>query len=181
MPNRFLSTKILGWALFMIVMTCFILVWFFRQPSGPLTRENLKTAEQYWADHGPSNYFLELHLSGNQKGVHQVKVKNSQVTEMTTNGVTVAESVWKYWSVEGLFRQLRVELHNAQQPLKPYGLQNSDLVTLRVQFEKKWGFPRYFMRHVTGTPHHIQWNIERFETDFIHDRDLPDSPSNNHE
>ena len=150
MPNRFLSTKILGWALFMIVMTCFILVWFFRQPSGPLTRENLKTAEQYWADHGPSNYFLELHLSGNQKGVHQVKVKNSQVTEM-------------------------------QQPLKPYGLQNSDLVTLRVQFEKKWGFPRYFMRHVTGTPHHIQWNIERFETDFIHDRDLPDSPSNNHE
>jgi len=134
-----------------------------RKPGGPLTEQALAAAQAQWRDRGPRSYDLELEIRGGQEGAHEIQVRDGRVTRMTTGGKPVAESVWAFWSVDGMFTFLAQELENAKAPLRAHGVSDPAAVTLRVQFDAELGYPRYFLRHVTGRQSEIWWEVTSLE------------------
>ena len=134
-----------------------------RRPSEPLTEQALRAAEARWRERGPTNYDLALEIGGGQEGAHEIQVREGRVTRMTTGGKPVPESVWAFWSVEGMFKFLAQELENARNPQRAHGVSDPAAVTLRVQFDADLGYPRYFLRHVTGRQSQIWWGVTSLE------------------
>jgi hypothetical protein len=134
-----------------------------RKPSEPLTLEALEAAEARWRERGPKSYLLQVEIGGAQEGLHDARVRDGRVEAMTTGGRPVPETAWEYWSVEGMFRQLRQELSLALDPRKPHGAADPAAVTLRVRFDPDLGAPRYFLRHVSGRATGTWWEIRSLE------------------
>ena len=135
------------------------LVLMVRGEGDELTREGLGAARARWRDHGASDYEMEVAITGVQTGRHTISVRNGRVVEMKTGGAAVEPRVWEYWSVEGMFRFLADELRNAEDPQRAHG--GSDVVLI-VEFDDVHGYPRRFVRHVTGQATGIEWNVEKF-------------------
>jgi hypothetical protein len=136
-----------------------------RRPAETLTPARLHAAERRWQASGIRDYAMRLVVSGVQKGVHQVRVRDGRVVAMTTGGAPVAEHVWQQWSVEGMFAFLQQELENAQDPENAYSIADPSHVVLQVGFDEQFGYPRHFLRHVMGRRASIEWEVEEFERD----------------
>lgn len=163
-----ISTRSRFWASFLapfalIAIAGAILLAALREPSEPLTLGALEAAEGRWRDRGPRDYLLAVEIGGSQEGRHEVRVREGRVEAMTTGERPVPESAWEYWSVEGMFRQLRQELALARDPRKAHGAADPATVTLRIRFDADLGAPRYFLRHVSGRATGIWWKILTLE------------------
>ena len=121
-----------------------------------LTRQSLERARNTWRDRGPGDYALGVRVRGVQEGDHHIVVANGQVKKMTTGGAPVREGAQRYWSVEGMFEFLDEELRRAERDTTPE-------IILQVEFDADLGYPRRFLRHVTGQVRDIGWEIYSFE------------------
>ena len=132
-----------------------------REPADQLTAEGLREARRTWEAKKPSAYTVEIETKGDLVGRHTVEVRNGEVVRMTTGDVKASRSAWRYWTVEGLFGFLETELRNSARAELIYGL-GVESVVLRVRFDREWGFPAFFLRHVVGKQRGIEWRVLRF-------------------
>ena len=144
-----------------VVVIVGLLVLFLRRPP-VLTLERLQAAEQRWRASRISDYDMRITVSGVQRGVHKIEVRDGKVTGMTTGGAEVARHVWPRWTVEGLFDFLREELANAEDPENAFGVSDPSRVVLYAGFDEQTGYPRRFLRHVMGRQESVEWQIEEF-------------------
>ena len=63
------------------------LLWSLRSPAEPLDADRLAAARERWERRGPSDYALELELSGALSDRRRIVVRDGEVVEMTTSGV----------------------------------------------------------------------------------------------
>ena len=145
---------------FAIIASAVVLFFVYREDAAPLTGESLKDARARWAAAGPPDYDLTIVVSGVQEGEHEIEVRNGAVTAMRTGGAAVPRSVWRHWDVPGMFRFLATELENAREPERAHGTNAS--VVLRADFDEQYGYPRRFLRHVTGQRRSIEWKVRAF-------------------
>jgi Family of unknown function (DUF6174) len=134
-----------------------------RKPGGALTAERLAEARARWAAAGPKSYTLELQLRGAVEDERHIVVRDSKVVEMTTGGAPVPEAAWSYWTVEGMFGFLDEELRNAAHPKRTYGVDDPRRVVLRAAFDRRRGYPSFFLRHVLGSQQSVEWTVTRFQ------------------
>jgi hypothetical protein len=128
----------------------------------PLTVERLNAAKQRWQARRPADYDMQIVVSGIQKGVHAIKVRDGDVVDMTTGGAEVPKHVWPRWTVEGLFDFLETELENARDPANTYGVADPNQVVLQADFDEPTGYPRRFLRHVMGRQASVEWEVTEF-------------------
>lgn len=156
-----------GQRFFLLGLACAIvavvaLVLSLRGAGDPLTEKALAAARKRWAEHGPSDYTLEIDRGGAQQDHCHIEVKGGVVTSMTVDGEPVGERVRTQWSVEGIFVFLAEELANREHPDAAFGVSDPDEVVLRASFDPEYGYPRRFLRHVIGQRQSVEWDIVEF-------------------
>lgn len=135
---------------------------FFRQPVRPLTEKDLTRARATWQHAGLQNYVMKVRLIGSLEGEHEIEVQNGRVVSMSTGGQPVANHVWPYWTVEGMFQFLEEELSQKERPASAFEVADSEEVFLSAEFDGKLGYPRRFLRQVFGRRHTAEWEVREF-------------------
>lgn len=121
----------------------------------PLTAERLDEAKALWKEHGPKSYVLDVDV---RDAHHHVEVKDGEVVSMTTDGREAEQRIREYWTVEGMFRSLSEEISNLKRPDAAFGVSDPADVTLRAQFDERYGYPVTFLRHVQGQTRSVEWH-----------------------
>lgn len=134
-----------------------------RKPGATLTAQDLAAARARWEEQGPASYALEIEMKGAVNDTRRIEVHDGEVAAMTSGGAPVPRSAWSYWTVEGLFGFLEDELNNAARPRETYGVDDPHQVVLRADFDRRWGYPAFFLRHVLGKGQSTEWTVTRFE------------------
>lgn len=137
---------------------------FFRQPVRPLTEKDLTRARAAWQHAGLQNYVMRVRLIGALEGEHEIQVQNGRVVNMSTGGRPVANHVWAYWTVEGMFQFLDEELSQKKKPAAAFGVAEEEEVFLSAEFDGKLGYPKRFLRQVFGRRHTAEWEVREFRT-----------------
>lgn len=128
----------------------------------PLSSERLASAQRQWDERGPSDYDIELQLSGRQTGRYHVEVRDGRAVAMTRNGVAPPRRVWPQWTVPGLFEILEHDLVHVDDPEKGFGMPKGSTVLLRAVFDERFGYPRKYARTVLGTALDEEWDVTGF-------------------
>lgn len=129
-----------------------------------LTRADYEAAADRWNASGPTDYNLDLVLSGNRPGKIHVEVRNGHATKMERDGVVPSqERTWYYWTVPGMMDTIAEELEMAESPAKSFNASGASEVIQRAEFDPEYGYPRKYDRVVLGADFEIHWEVTRFE------------------
>ena len=157
----------------------------------PITFELLDAAVQRWSANGPSDYDMDIELTGINPGVAHIEVRHGNVTAMKLNDRPTKPHTWDDWSVPGLFSIIRRDLEVCMAPratasaidrtLSSGGRRQGqggtakaeggggkadtafqpDPVVPRGLFDPKLGYPAQYHR-VTPTGADAKWRITKF-------------------
>jgi hypothetical protein len=156
----------------------------------PITFELLDAAVSRWSANGPSDYDMEIELTGINPGIAHVEVRHGNVTAMTLNDRPTKPHIWDDWSIPGLFTIIRRDLEVCMAPNRslssakaqpdspsPRGEGENakveggggkadtafqpDPVAPRGLFDPQLGYPVQYHR-VTPTGADAKWRITRF-------------------
>ncbi len=136
--------------------------WVAGRSAPPLTAESLAAGAARWRERAPASYRLEIETGGPAGARQEIEVRDGEVVRMTTGGAEAARSAWSSWTVEALFDVLEAELTNAAAAQRTYGAPPGSVV-LKATFDRRWGYPAYFLRHVLGRRNSVEWHVVEFE------------------
>lgn len=154
----------IGAGCFLTLLVLLAILFWTRERTPRLTEADLNAATSRWDQHGPSNYDLELELTGNRPGKIQLEVRHGEVTRMTRDGVQPTQKrTWDYWSVPGQFDTIAQELEMARDPAASFKTPQATQMFQWAAFDPKYGYPARYDRVVLGTDFEIHWQVTRFE------------------
>jgi hypothetical protein len=131
----------------------------------PLTDDALLAARQRWESHRPTSYRMRVRL---QRGAEPderivVEVDGSRATSLVRNGqVPPQRRTWDYWTVEGLFDMLALDLEHRADPQQAFGVADPEQVRLYAEFDAHYGVPRRYVRIVQAARGDLRWVVEEF-------------------
>jgi hypothetical protein len=131
----------------------------------PLTPEALHAARQRWQTHRPPAYRMRVLLQRGAEPDEQVVVEASgaRATALRRNGqIPSQRRTWDYWTVEGLFDMLALDLEHRADPQQAFGVSDPQRVRLYARFDAHYGFPRQYVRIVQAARGDLRWVIEEF-------------------
>lgn len=114
-----------------------------REPTEPLTQENLEIARTRWQRTAIADYDLRYRMHGSE---YEITVRGGWVVGAKVNGLTPANADLQSYSMNGLFTLLEQEL---DQPMSSTGSNGSAL--RRVRFHPELGFVERYLRSGSGT------------------------------
>ena len=144
-----------------------------------LTRTEFAVAWQRWEQAAPANYTIEIEVSGRQAAVYRVEVRAGEVISASHNGTPLPNRrTWFTWSVPGMFEtmegDLRVIEGAASNAAAPQGTgpvsgpatgnaaNSPSRLTLRAEFDPRYGFPSRYQRFEWGAKVDAQWRVREF-------------------
>jgi hypothetical protein len=136
-----------------------------RRPPPAMTAADFEAAVARWAANRPVNYEMEIQLRGRQSGTIRVMIKDNEPIHVEHNDVSVAQSAWEYWTVDGLFKIIRTDLEGLDQPERAFGEQDVAQLVQQAEFDTKLGYPRRYRRAVLTTGDEIEWEIVQFNVE----------------
>lgn len=134
----------------------------------PLDAARLDRAEALWNKAGPADYDLEWRsVSSRSQSVYRVYVRSSQVRSVRLvrpdgKATALKPAEPRFYSVPGLFRTIREELAQSQQP-KPFGQPQGTQVVLTIRTEPTLGYPTLYRRDILGVDERMGLDVTRFE------------------
>jgi hypothetical protein len=137
----------------------------FRRPPPAMNAAEFGEAVARWQANGPSDYEMEIEVSGRQSGTMQVVVKDNKPASVTRGGVSIPQHTWEYWTVEGLFEVIRTDLEGLDQPERAFGTADVSQLVQQAEFDVRLGYPRRYRRAVLSTGDAIEWEIVDFKTE----------------
>ena len=138
-----------------------------RRSAAPvLNEQELQRAEQRWRAQGPSDYDMEVRVTGRQPSDFHVEVRRGRPVLLTRNGNATPQRMWDVWTVDGLFDTIHQEIELADNPAGPFGSPPGSppgsQVVERAAFDERLGYPRRYQRIVMGTPLEVAWEVVEF-------------------
>jgi hypothetical protein len=135
-----------------------------RQATATLTAESMHAAQQRWQKNAPSDYQMEITVTGRQPSHYDIDVEEGIPTAVLRNGREIARRNWTYWTVPGLFDVIEHDMECAEDPTRGFGAQPGSTVVLRADFDPRLGYPRKFERLILGEPQlDMTWEVTTFE------------------
>lgn len=138
-----------------LIVTFFVL----REPMEPLKDHSLQVARQLWQNSHNPNYDMSYKMHG---GEYDVKVRNNIVESLLLNGKKVTSTDRSAYSMNGLFKILKLEIENLTDPSGPYALQK-DTIIARVRYNQKNGHIERYLRSSGGYGKGASIEIIHFE------------------
>lgn len=112
-----------------------IALFVLREPTEPLSRDNLKSGRARWAAAHINNYDLTIRMRGAE---YHVTVRRGLVELITSGGNTTQTTDPGAYSIDGIFRVLEQELDAAERfAVRP---------VMRARFNDALGYPERYLR-----------------------------------
>ena len=124
--------------------------------------------EALWASQGPADYNLEWQsVSSRNQAVYRVYVRSGEVRSVRLvrpdgKAIALKPAEPGFYSVPGLFRTIREELAQSQQP-KPFGQPPGTTVLLTIRTDPTLGYPTRYRRDIFGVDERMGLDVTRFE------------------
>jgi HAMP domain-containing protein len=152
---------VLGAVATLAVIAVVAVIWL-RDPIAPLDRAAFEAAHGRWKQHAPADYDLELTVEGDQTGRYEVEVRGSRVATLRRDGAEQPQrgDALRYWSVEGLFEVIEIDLEQAEKEQKAAPDVRCRL-RLSAEFDSELGYPSRYRRLLLDSDRQVQWRITR--------------------
>ena len=173
LTRRWFSWQWLPWyALALVLVVIFALMWMFRQNVPVLTSDSLADARTRWIAARISDYemLVLMKASGLKPSEVRVTVRGGRAIELTLNGEPASSGAPSLYTVDGLFELLDRELELASRPVQPASESQQDRPIVRACFDSATGVPQHFLRVVPGTNRSTEWRVLKW-------RALPAAPA----
>lgn len=121
----------------------------------PLDAARIDRDQALWNASGPADYNLQWQsISTRNQSIYQVYVRSGKVQAvrlLRPDGKSIAlkPADMEFYSVPGLFRTIREELLQSQQP-QPFGQPAGTTVVLTIRSDPSLGYPTLYRRDVFG-------------------------------
>lgn len=121
----------------------------------PVQLERLEKDSARWNDAAIRDYDLTWQsLSSRNQSVYKVYVRDGEVRAVRLlrpdgKAVALKPADTKFYSVEGLFRTIREELAQSQEP-RPFGQPPGTTVILTMRSDERLGYPTLYRRDIFG-------------------------------
>jgi hypothetical protein len=160
------SNVVLGMAVGGLVATIAIVIVSRRQALPALTSEALAAAQSRWQEHAPTDFRIDLTVTGRQASRYHVEVRAGKPTQVLRNDRPIPSRSWYYWTVPGLFEVLEHDMDCSEDPTRGFGARPGSRAVLRAEFDPELGYPRNFQRLILGEPHlDMTWEVTAFDVD----------------
>ena len=124
------------------VITCVVMIFAMREPTVPLTAEALAGARKMWRTSEIKDYDLRYTMNGN---ACDVTVRGGIVTALRVNGAEARSSQWRFFSVNGLFETLAMDLESVTDSGGAFA-GHADRILMRVRFNPVFGHVERYIR-----------------------------------
>ena len=121
-------------------------VLWYREPMGPLTREDLAAARQRWRAADVRAYEARYRMHGSEYVIHW---RDGIVEEALVNGRPPTTTNLNVYSMDGLFDTLEQELENSTDPAGPF-VGRAETLLMRVRFNREFGYVERYLRSAGG-------------------------------
>lgn len=131
------------------------IIFALRRSLPPLTAATLAEAKARWAAEAPSDYEVEIVVTGAQPATYAVEVKAGRAVSATRNGAPLKQPrTWETWTVPGMFGTLDSDVQS---------LKEGDQLVVRCQFHPQFGYPAKYESFRADTRHQVDWEVTRFD------------------
>lgn len=129
----------------------------------PLTEEAFSAAQARWERSRPTDYEIEIEVTGRQPAIYRVSVEGGRPTAAFRNDVVLPQMrVWTTWTVEGMFSTIRSDLDAIARSKQ--GRSQSASLMVCAEFDERYGYPKRYLRIELGQVNDTSWIVRRFET-----------------
>jgi hypothetical protein len=131
----------------------------------PLARKQLDAARERWRSNGPRDYNLDVHVTGLRAADYHVEVRDGRPQRATIDGRPLRDPrTLGTWSVPGMFSTIGSDVQHVEQRDKQANPRSARL-TLRADFDPRYGFPRRYHRMEwgeAGSDQEVTWQVTGF-------------------
>ena len=134
--------------------------WLFGGGLDPVTQARLESARARWEHSGVTDYELVVEIFGAESGQYDITVRGGRLEQINRNGEPANPAQGEYWTVDGLFRTIEAELHFKDQRTTAQPVPAGSRIFLLGKFDVRLGYPRKFVRQITGTSRGIEIQVQ---------------------
>lgn len=126
----------------------------------------LATAQQQWQQANIEDYDLEIEISERQQRRYRIEIRNAKISALWHNDRPIKEPHrYRAWTIPGMFQTIRTDVKQQRQPASSTNPATSSNLTIRVEFDSTYGFPRRYIRiehRRQGDNPEISWKVISF-------------------
>lgn len=131
-----------------------------------VTQASLKAAEAKWAKAGIKDYDLDWRSSGARPAEYRVFVRGGEVKAIYAlyqgKEIVAKPGQPRFYGVDGLFLTIAEDLAQMDGEM-PFGKPKGTPVVMRFEADSVLGYPRIYVRDVSGTPQGVTIEVIRLE------------------
>ncbi|MFM2096642.1 MAG: hypothetical protein RIS70_3766 [Planctomycetota bacterium] len=158
-----------------VLATLLAVAWFRRGSLPAVDAAALDQAQSRWEANAPSDYAIEVQVTGRQGATYYVEVRDGDVIRATRNGQPLTQQrTLGTWSVPGMFETIAADVEHLEKIRRGITNGPASWLTLRARFHPRYGYPeRYIRLENSGqsTATEVAWSVIGFSLE------RPDRPS----
>lgn len=110
------------------------------------------------------DYDIEVAVAGTQPATYEVRVRDGQAIEAFRNGKPLNQRrTFGTWSVPGMFSTMSRDVEAVERRERGEADPSTPRLTLRAEFDPKYGYPKRYQRIEWGSPVEVTWQVTHFE------------------
>ena len=130
-----------------VLATLFAVAWFRRGGLPPVDASALAQAQTRWEANAPSDYSIEVQVTGRQGATYFVEVRDGDVIRATRNGQPLTQQrTLGTWSVPGMFETIAADVDHLEKIRRGVTNGPASWLTLRARFHPRYGYPEHYIR-----------------------------------
>ena len=164
--SRLFSTVFFAAVCALLSVLVFYTVYMFAT-AGPrlpeIDQAALDEARDAWRQNGPSDYNIEVAVTGPRAAVYRVEVRGGKATKALRDGDPLTDArTLGTWSVPGMFDTLQLDVDHIDKPIE-INARESHFVSPRAEFNSQYGYPSRYRRIEWGSNMEAGWEVSVFE------------------
>ncbi len=142
-----------------LVLSVYLVQRLYRDPTPPLTAQELREAEVKWRTASIRDYDIEIEVQSRQREIYAVEVRGGVPQQAWRNGVPLKQiRTFDTWSVPGMFDTIHSDFDRTDRVQQP-----APKLVLRAIFDEQTGVPLKYKRMQWGVDIEISWQVTKFE------------------
>lgn len=162
-----------GWGRWFFLLALLVsivsLIWLVRarfgDPTPEITGEGFSSARDKWREASLENYDIEIEVNNAGRiETYHVRVRQGFAESAERNGAPLSNRrTFETWSVPGMFGTVDSDWQNIEKHLSHTADANTLQLTVKAEFDPKWGYPAKYRRIEWGSMREISWRVKRFD------------------